>query len=103
MRSKLTVTVMESLNLFRAGRSIEEIARARGLAPGTIFSHLATAIEAGERAEVSRLLDNQAQRDIAAAFEKHGFGNLGRAVESLGGRYSHGQARVYRAAAQSER
>ena len=103
MRSTLTVTVMESLNLFRAGRSIEEIARARGLAPGTIFSHLATAIEAGERAEVSRLLDNQAQRDIAAAFEKHGFGNLGRAVESLGGRYSHGQARVYRAAAQSER
>ena len=39
--------------------------------------------------------------EIAEAFKRHGFGNLTGAVESLGGRYSHGQLRVYRAAAQT--
>jgi ATP-dependent DNA helicase RecQ len=101
MRSRLTATIMESLNLFRAGRSVEEVARARNLSPGTIYGHIETAIEVGEWVELNRLLNPEAQRDIANAFERHGFGNLGAAVESLGGRYSHGQLRVYRAAAQS--
>jgi ATP-dependent DNA helicase RecQ len=101
MRSRLTSTIMESLNMFRAGRSVEEVARARNLSPGTIYGHIETAIEVGEWVELNRLLNPEAQRDIANAFERHGFGNLGAAVESLGGRYSHGQLRVYRAAAQS--
>ena len=101
MRSRLTSTVMESLNRFRAGRSVDDVARDRALAPGTIQGHLASAIEAGERVELSRVLDDAAQREMAAAFEKHGFGNLSGVLESLGGRYSHGQARIYRAAAQS--
>jgi ATP-dependent DNA helicase RecQ len=101
LRSRLTSTVMESVNLFRAGRTAEEIARARNLATGTIHGHLATAIEAGERLDLNRLLNLEAQREIATAFEKHGLGNLSGAVEWLAGRYSHGQARIYRAAAQS--
>ena len=40
------------------------------------------------------------QRDIAAAFTKHGFGNLGGVVESLGGRYGYGECRIVRAARQ---
>ncbi len=101
MRSRLTPTVMESLNLFRSGRAVDEIAGARQLSPGTIYSHLATAIEVGEAVELGRLLNAEAQREIAAAFERNGFGNLVGAVESLGGRYTHGQLRVYRAVAQS--
>jgi ATP-dependent DNA helicase RecQ len=101
MRSKLTATVVESLDQFRAGGSIEEIARARSLAPSTICGHLATALEAGERVDLNRLLTSEAQQEIAAAFAKHGFGNLSGAVESLAGRFSHGELRIYRAAAQS--
>ena len=51
--------------------------------------------------ELNAVLDAQAQRDIAAAFKRFGFGNLAGAMESLGGRYSPGQLRVYRAAAQA--
>jgi hypothetical protein len=61
---------------------------------------LATAIEAGEPFNVNQILDSEAQREIAAAFERHGFANLSGAVESLGGRYLHGQLRIYRSLAQ---
>jgi len=70
------------------------------LKESTIYGHLEDAMRAGEKIEVSRLLDEKAQQEIATAFKTHGFGNLTGAVESLGGRYSHGQLRIYRAAAQ---
>jgi len=97
MKPRLTETVMETLHYFRQGRAVEEIARLRQLAESTIYGHLATAIEAGEKVDLNRLVSVEGQREIAAAFERHGWGNLGGAVEFLGGRYSHGQLRVYRA------
>jgi ATP-dependent DNA helicase RecQ len=97
MRPRLTETVMETLHFFRQGQSIEEIARLRQLTESTIYGHLAAAIEAGEAVDLNRLLSVEGQREIAAAFERHGWGNLSGAVEFLGGRYSHGQLRVYRA------
>jgi len=100
MRPRLTETVMETLHFFRQGRSVEEIARLRRLTEGTIYGHLAAAIEGGEAVDMNRLLTVEGQREIAAAFERHGWGNLSGAVEFLGGRYSHGQLRVYRASAQ---
>ena len=97
VRPRLTETVSETLQYFRQGQSVEEIARSRNLTESTIYGHLAAAIEAGEAVDLSRLLSVEGQREIAAAFERHGWGNLGGAVEFLGGRYSHGQLRVYRA------
>jgi ATP-dependent DNA helicase RecQ len=97
VRPRLTETVWETLNCLRQGQSVEQIARLRQLTEGTIYGHLATAIEAGESVDLSRLLSVEGQREIAAAFERHGWGNLSGAVEFLGGRYSHGQLRVYRA------
>jgi uncharacterized protein YpbB len=97
MKPRLTETVMETLQYFRQGRSVEEIARLRQLVESTIYGHLATAIEAGEKVDLNRLVSVEGQREISAAFERHGWGNLGGAVEFLGGRYSHGQLRVYRA------
>ena len=99
-RSALNETARETLHWFRQGKPVAEIARLRGLKESTIYGHLESAMLAGEKVELDRLLDAQARRDIAAAFEQHGFGNLSGAVELLGGRYSHGQLRVYRAAAQ---
>jgi ATP-dependent DNA helicase RecQ len=97
-RPRLTETVMETLHFFRQGRSVEEIARLRRLTEGTMYGHLAAAIEAGEAVDLNPLLGVEGQREIAAAFERHGWGNLSGAFEFLGGRYSHGQLRVYRAA-----
>src|SRR5206468_5330025 len=97
LRSRLTETVLETLACLRQGRSVQEIGRLRQLTEGTIYGHLATAIEAGESVDLNRLLSVEGQREIAAAFERHGWENLSGAVEFLGGRYSHGQLRVYRA------
>lgn len=98
MRSRLTDTVRETLHFFRQGRKVAEIARLRGVVEGTIYSHLATAIEAGEPVELDRLLDAKARHEIALAFDQHGFGSLGIVVEALGGRYTHGEVRVCRSA-----
>ena len=43
----------------------------------------------------------EAQRDIAAAFAKHGFSSLGPVVVALGGKYDYGECRIVRAAMQS--
>jgi ATP-dependent DNA helicase RecQ len=99
-RSKLTDTVRETLLFFKQGKSVAEIARLRGFKDSTIYTHLEEAIRAGETVNLNSLLDTQAQHDIGTAFTRFGFGNLMGAVESLGGRYSHGQLRVYRAAKQ---
>ncbi|HEX4265977.1 MAG TPA: RecQ family ATP-dependent DNA helicase [Verrucomicrobiae bacterium] len=98
-RSSLNDTARETIHFFRQGKSVEEITRIRGLKESTIYGHLEDAIRAGEAIELDRLVNEQGRRDIATAFERHGFANLTGAVESLGGRYSHGQLRVYRAAA----
>jgi predicted transcriptional regulator len=79
---------------------VAEIARNRALNPGTIYGHLAAAVEAGQEVDLNQILNAEEQREIAAAFERHGYANLSGAVESLGGRYLHGQLRIYRAIAQ---
>jgi ATP-dependent DNA helicase RecQ len=101
VRSRLNDTARETVYFFRKGKSVDEIAQLRGLKDSTIYGHLEDAIRAGEAIELNRLIDEKARQEIASAFERHGFANLTGAVESLGGRYSHGQLRVYRAATQA--
>ena len=100
-RSKsISSTIQESLRMFSSGLSVDQIAIARELVPNTIYGHLAEAIEAGQSVAMESLLNAAAQNEIAAAFQKFGYGNLSGAAESLGGRYGYGQLRVYRALAQ---
>ncbi len=99
-RSRLTDTTRETLHFFRQGKTVSEIARIRGFKDSTIYSHLEEAMLAGENIDVNTLVSAAAQRDIAAAFKKHGFGNLVGVVESLGGRYGYGECRLVRAALQ---
>ncbi len=95
-RSRLSETIQETIHLFSAGKTVEEISRIRGLKESTIFGHLDEALLAGETLEISRIVSPVAQREIAAAFERHGFGNLTGVFESLGERYPHGQLRLMR-------
>ena len=93
-------TMRESLRLFRAGKTVPEIARLRGLKDGTIYGHLEEALLAGEAVDVESLVSLTAQREIAAAFQTHGFANLGGIVDDFGGKYSYGECRLVRAALQ---
>ena len=98
-RSSLGDTARETLRRFRAGDSPAQIAEARGLVVGTIYGHLATAIEAGEKIEMEQLIDAEAQAEIATAFKRTGWGNLVGARELLGEKYDYGLLRIFRAAA----
>jgi len=101
-RARLSDTVRDTLHFFRQGRSVPEIARLRGFKDGTIYSHLEEALLAGEPIDLDALLVASAQKEIASAFQRVGFGNLVGALEFLGGRYTHGQLRLYRAAQQRQ-
>ena len=98
--SKLTGSILETLRLFRAGVAAEDIATRRQFVSGTIYGHLATAIEAGEAIDLSRCFSEDEQRAIGAAFAKCGFGNLTGVHETLGGAFDIGLLRLFRAAAQ---
>jgi ATP-dependent DNA helicase RecQ len=98
---QLNDTARETLHFFRQGKSVAEVAQIRGLKESTIYGHLEEAMLAGEAVDLNLLLDAKAQQEIATAFKRHGFGNLSGAVESLGGRYSHGHLRIFRAATQA--
>ena len=98
-RSSLGDTARETLRRFRAGNSPSEIAGARDLVVGTIYGHLATAIESGETIDLAQLISAEAQAEIAAAFKRTGWGNLVGARELLGEKYDYGLLRIFRAAA----
>jgi ATP-dependent DNA helicase RecQ len=97
-RSSLGDTARETLRRFRGGEPVAQIAASRNLVVGTIYGHLATAIEAGETVDMSQLVGTEAQGEIAAAFKRTGWANLVGARESLGEKYDYGLLRVFRAA-----
>jgi ATP-dependent DNA helicase RecQ len=97
-RSQVGDSARETLRHFHAGQTVEQIAASRGFVAGTIYGHLATAIESGEKIDLAQLLDAGAQTEIAAAFQRTGWGNIVGARELLGEKYDYGLLRIYRAA-----
>jgi ATP-dependent DNA helicase RecQ len=102
-RSQVGDSARETLRRFRAGESVEKISASRGFVAGTIYGHLATAIESGEKIDLAQLLDAEAQAEIAAAFKRTGWGNIVGARELLGEKYDYGLLRIFRAAANARR
>ncbi|MDD2759327.1 MAG: DNA helicase RecQ [Methylomonas sp.] len=95
-------TVEESLDLFRLGYSVEQVAERRGLKPDTIYSHLAKGLEAG-RVRFEDVLELSAQEiaDIEAvllAMPEAQRNALKPAYEALDGAYGYGVLRCVRAA-----
>jgi ATP-dependent DNA helicase RecQ len=97
-RARLGDSARETLRRFLADQSVGQIARERSLVAGTIYGHLAEAMEAGERLDVRRFLTADEQEEIEAAFSRMGFGSLGAVREALGNRYDYGVLRIVRAA-----
>ncbi|MEI6560715.1 MAG: DNA helicase RecQ [Verrucomicrobiota bacterium] len=95
-RSKtgLSDTIRETLRLLRSGMSLEEIAQNRGFVSGTIYGHLASAVENGEALRMEEFFSEEDQRLISTALEKS-TGSLATAKELLGGKFEYGPLRLY--------
>jgi len=96
-RSRLNDSEAETLRRFQSGESVDEIARARGFVPSTIYGHLAAAIECSKLAERTRFFTATQEKEIAAAFRQVSDGKLIEVGALLGNRYDIGLLRVFRA------
>lgn len=101
-----TDTVSESLDLFRLGYSVEQVAHQRGLSDDTIYNHMAKGLELGlvalgdvlslSPAEVSEI------EAVLLALPEEQRNALKPAYEQLGGAYGYGILRCVRAALQRQ-
>lgn len=82
-----------SLEMFRAGKSVEDIARERELSVSTVEGHLAVFIPIGKIA-LEDLVDPAKVPAIRAAVEKHGTLALGPIKAELGDDYTYGEIRA---------
>jgi ATP-dependent DNA helicase RecQ len=86
-----------TLQLYRQGQSIKEIAEERHLKPDTIMGHLADLIEAGETIDVEQLIQPGHYDAIAEALRQADGRMLGTVKDILGDEYSYGEIRIVRA------
>ena len=61
-RARLGDTARQTLRRFRSGESVEQIASARLLTTGTIYGHLAEALQAGKDMDLDQFLTLEEQR-----------------------------------------
>ena len=92
--NRLTATVNQTLAMHLDGKDAETIAQERDITLGTVYGHLAEAIEAGLiEARAALRLDEAEIDEIHAAFERCQTlesGKLGPAHAALEGRYDYG-------------
>ncbi|MBX2840746.1 MAG: RecQ family ATP-dependent DNA helicase, partial [Flammeovirgaceae bacterium] len=62
-----------TLSMYRDGKSVEEIAKERGVQPTTIFSHLAKLIDDGKGIDINELVSNEEIKKMEIAIEEIGF------------------------------
>jgi len=97
-RGSLGDSARETLRRFRAGQGVGQIARERDVTTGTIYGHLAEGIERGEPVDLQTIFTVAELTEVAAAFNRNGFGALGPVFEALGGKIDYGRLRIFRAA-----
>ncbi len=90
-------TAMVSLELWRTGKSVEEVAASRRLATSTIENHLAQAVETGMEIDVRRIYSESEEAEMRAALDGYAEEALKPVFEHLGGRISYGKLRLFRA------
>ena len=82
-----------SLDLFREGKSIEEIARIRDLGVSTVEGHLALFIPLG-KVKLDELCPQDKVQPIREAVHKHGTAALGPIKTELGEAFTYGEIRA---------
>jgi ATP-dependent DNA helicase RecQ len=93
MKPAVNATKIESLKIFREGKSIAEIATIRNLTVSTIESHLTFFIGTGEL-RLTDMVKQEKIEVIQAAIIKQGFIPLKPLKETLGDAYSYGEIRA---------
>jgi hypothetical protein len=88
-----TDTKALSFAMFKAGKSIAEIAKERILTIGTIEGHLAKFVGTGE-IDIDSLVSKEKQGLIKDAAEKYGKGSLTSLVQNLPDNISYGEIRI---------
>jgi ATP-dependent DNA helicase RecQ len=86
-----------TLALYRQGLSVEEVANERGLAVGTIVSHLITQLELGEQLDLTPLVPPERYQAIVDALLEVGDERLKPVKDFLGEAYSYEEIRLVRA------
>ncbi len=97
IRKPLGDSEYETLRRFRAGQTVDDIARERGVKQTTVLGHLSAAADCGEELPLDVFVPLESQSEVAAAFEDLGWANLTGVHERLGGRYDYAALRIYRA------
>jgi ATP-dependent DNA helicase RecQ len=97
-----TDTKQQSYELFKQGRSINEIAETRGFSPVTIEGHLAFYIQQG-KISIDELVQQSKIHAILEAIEKVGGTRLTPVKEALGENYSFGEIKYVMAHIESMR
>ncbi|MEO5754512.1 MAG: DNA helicase RecQ [Chthoniobacterales bacterium] len=100
-RAPLNDSEAETLRRFRAGESIDQIARVRGFVRNTILEHLARAAELGAGLTNDQFFNAAQMKEIAAAFERAGPRNFTGVREQLGGKFETGELRLFHALSRS--
>lgn len=86
-------TKLISLEMFEAGKSIDEIARLRTLARTTIEGHLAFHVGEG-RLDISRVMTPEKIADITDFFTRNPTATVAEAKASFGDKYSYGELKM---------
>ncbi|MEI7927462.1 MAG: helix-turn-helix domain-containing protein, partial [Verrucomicrobiales bacterium] len=91
----LNGTALATLERFKTGLSLEAIAAERDLSLSTIESHLAKAVESGEKIDPHRLYTEAEETEMRRAFEGHDGLALSPIFEKLGGKISYGKLKLF--------
>jgi len=82
-----------SLELFKSGKSIDQIAFERELNVNTIFGHIASFISSGE-VKITDVISKTDYNELKAIIPKHTFDNLSDLKHQLDEKYSYGELRL---------
>lgn len=93
----INATAQLSLELWRAGKTVDEIAVERGLSPVTIEGHLGQAIANGEDIDPRVFYTAEEEEEIRAALDGYTDLALKPVFDHLQGRISYGKLHVFRA------
>ena len=88
------LTQLETYDLYSKGKSIEEIAKARGLKTNTIIQHLSYLIEKGLPVEINKFVSLAKQKKIIKTAREIGFEKLTPIKDCLGEAVSYDEIRL---------
>lgn len=92
-KKKLGDTKKLSLELFKSGKSVQQIADERELNANTIFGHLASFISSGE-VKVTDLMSVEYYNELKVIIPKKKFENLSDLKHQMDDKYSYGELRL---------